>query len=402
MDKTPIYPYPAAYARENGELEQYRASLKALADCKCAIDKAINDNWDGMNFARDSAKSVLEQFGSEKVAFILAYTVRERNLDNRFSGHNASWANTVPMYGMAGGRGGCTLESHPAKVDIFIDLVRKDIQELEQQKPKVRHTRSADHKKEAGKMNKTPIYKESYLYAYEHGEDAQYIASRNANMKCKAEIERAIADHYKDNRLNTMGAVWEVVRLFGYERTLYVLANTVQSMEHDGRISRANMEWARTIPVAFENGKRDFSYLITRAHPGLLDMFVSKVRHDYLLSLPLKREDIKAEAQRILTEFQNAPEPNSPNGTHYMAQISPDFLARAGTKDHDRLMAMLPFQSLTLSTLNGRKGTYALIRQDENRFQPLRLRKPSVQKKLQEQPDVPKSPRKGTSERQER
>lgn len=103
MDKTPIYPHPAAYARENGELEQYRASLKALTDCKCAIDKAINDNWDGMNFARDSAKSVLKQFGPEKVAFILAYTVREKNLDNRFSGHNASWANTVPMYGMAGG-----------------------------------------------------------------------------------------------------------------------------------------------------------------------------------------------------------------------------------------------------------------------------------------------------------
>ena len=251
-------------------------------------------------------------------------------------------------------------------------------------------------------MDKTPIYKESYLYAYEHGEDAQYIASRTANIKCKEAIERAVADHYKDNRLNTMGAVWEVVRLFGYERTLYVLANTVQNMEHDGRVSRANMEWAQTIPVAFENGQRDFSYLITRTHPGLLDMFVSEVRHEYLLSLPLKREDIKAEAQRILTEFQSTPEPNSPNGTHYMAQISPDFLARAGTKDHDRLMAMLPFQSLTLSTLNGLKGTYALIRQDENRFQPLRLRKPSVRKKLQEQPDAPKSPGKGKSERQER
>ena len=124
--------------------------------------------------------------------------------------------------------------------------------------------------------------------------------------------------------------------------------------------------------------------------------------HEYLLSLPLKREDIKAEAARILAEFQNAPEPNSPNGTHYMVQVSPDFLARAKTKDHDRLMAMLPFQSLTLSTLNGRKGTYALIRQDENRFQPLRLRKPSVKKKLQEKPDAPKSPGKGKSERQER
>lgn len=60
MDKTPIYPYPAAYARENGELEQYRASMKALAECKYAIDDAIYDYWDGMNFAKGSAKGVLK------------------------------------------------------------------------------------------------------------------------------------------------------------------------------------------------------------------------------------------------------------------------------------------------------------------------------------------------------
>lgn len=162
MDKTPIYPHPAAYARENGELEQYRASLKALTDCKCAIDKVINDNWDGMNFARDSAKSVLNQFGPEKVAFILAYTVREKNLDNRFSGHNASWANTVPMYGMAGGRDSCTLESHPAKVDLFIDVVREDILELAQEKSEARSTQ---HKREGMKMDKTPVYTESFQYA---------------------------------------------------------------------------------------------------------------------------------------------------------------------------------------------------------------------------------------------
>ena len=178
---------------------------------------------------------------------------------------------------------------------------------------------------------------------------------------------------------------------FGYERMLYVLANTMQDMEQDGRVSRANKDWARTIPVAFESGRRDTSYLITRSHPGLLNLFVTEARHGYLLSLPLKREDIKAEAQKILTAFQNAPEPNSPSGTHYMAQVSPDFLARAKTKDHDRLIAMLPFQSLTLSTLNGRKGTYALIRQEENRFQPLVLRRPSVRKQLQEQQtDAPK------------
>ena len=37
MNKAPIYPYPVTYARENGELEQYRASFKTLAECKCAI-----------------------------------------------------------------------------------------------------------------------------------------------------------------------------------------------------------------------------------------------------------------------------------------------------------------------------------------------------------------------------
>jgi len=224
------------------------------------------------------------------------------------------------------------------------------------------------------------------------GEEAQHIASHAANIACEEAIEQAIADHYSDNRLNTAAAVQDVVKRFGYDRMLYVLANTVQDMEQDGRVSRANKDWARTIPVAFESGRRDVSYLITRSHPGLLNLFVSEARHEYLLSLPLKREDIKAEAQRILTEFQNAPEPNSPNKTHYMAQVSPDFLARAKTKDHDRLMAMLPFQSLSLSTLNGRKGTYALIRQDENRFRPLVLRRPSVRKKLQEQQDAPKPP----------
>ena len=90
MDKTPIYPYSAAYARENGELEQYRASLRAFSACKYAIDSTIRSNWDGMNFPKEAAKEVLEQFDPERVSIILAYTVRERNFANRFSGHNAS------------------------------------------------------------------------------------------------------------------------------------------------------------------------------------------------------------------------------------------------------------------------------------------------------------------------
>ena len=134
------------------------------------------------------------------------------------------------------------------------------------------------------------------------------------------------------------------------------------------------------------------SFLITHSHPGLLDMFVSKARHEHLLRQPLKAADIKAEAEHILKRIQEAQEPNSPNGTHYMAQVSPDFLARAKTRDTDRLMSMLPFQSLSLSKLEGRRGTYALILKEENRFQPLVLRRPSVRKKLQEKSAVPAAP----------
>ena len=149
--------------------------------------------------------------------------------------------------------------------------------------------------------------------------------------------------------------------------------------------------------------ERNTAFVVTQCHPCFTDMFVTAARHEHLLSLPLTKEDIKAESLNILLKFQDATEPNSPNGTHYMAQISPDFLARANTKDTDRLM-MLPFQTLSLSGLEGRKGKFALISTDENRFQKLVLRRPSVRKKLQEQPDtdVPKPPAKGRNKAQER
>ena len=254
-------------------------------------------------------------------------------------------------------------------------------------------------------MDKTPIYKDSFEYAYQHGEEEQHRASNHANIACKEAIEKAITSHYHDNRLDTQAAVQEVVKQFGYERMLYVLANTVQAQGGDGRVSQSNKKWAQSIPVVFEGGKRDVSYLITRAHSGLLDMFVSQARHEFLLRQPLKAADIKAEAEHILKRIQEAQEPNSPNGTHYMAQVSPDFLARAKSKDTDRLMSMLPFQSLSLSTLEGRKGTYALIFKEENRFQPLVLRRPSVKKMLQEKSAVsaaPSAPGKSKSKGQER
>ncbi len=226
-----------------------------------------------------------------------------------------------------------------------------------------------------------PVYPSSFEYAREHDESKLYLESRQLNMDCKNAIEKAIGEHYDYDRssLDSRRAVLEVAENFGYDRMLHVLAGTIQSMGNDGRISRATKEWARTviIPGGIQANRE---MVITRSHPGLVDMFVKAARHEHLLRQPLKAADIKAEAAQILKLLQAPAEPNSPNGTHYMAQVSPDFLARAKTKDHDRLMAMLPFSTLTLSTLNGHKGVFALVHREEARNRPLRLRSPRAQK----------------------
>ena len=93
-------------------------------------------------------------------------------------------------------------------------------------------------------MDKTPVYKYSFAYAFEHDETKQHIASNRANIACKEAIETAIDSHYRHNCLEAKEAVREVVKQFGFERVFHVLANTVQAMDHDARISSSNKGWA--------------------------------------------------------------------------------------------------------------------------------------------------------------
>ena len=260
-------------------------------------------------------------------------------------------------------------------------------------------------KKELDELRNAPLYKYPASHARENGELDAYRASRKANVACKEAIEQAISDHYADNRLDG-AAVKQVTDVFGYDRTLYVLANTIREKDWDDRISNDNKRWAATVPVYEDKDvfdyDRNIEFVVGRAHPGLVDLFAARARREYLLSLPLTRENIKAEALNILSQFQNAREPNSPSGTHFIAQVSPDFLERAKDKDRERMMNMLPFESLALCSLDGRTGTYATIRADENRFQKLRLRKPSIRAQLAatqaEAPGKPAEKMKGREE----
>ena len=58
---------------------------------------------------------------------------------------------------------------------------------------------------------------------------------------------------------------------------------------------------------------------------------------------------IETEARRIVREMKRHYEPNSPNKTHFMAELSPAFMRLAATKDTDRLFSMLPYKTLAFS-----------------------------------------------------
>lgn len=85
-----------------------------------------------------------------------------------------------------------------------------------------------------------PVYTHSAAYASEHGEMEQYHSSYQANLTCRESIEQAINTHYGNNRLDTAAAVQEVLEKFGPERMNFVLANTIQHKDADGRISHDN------------------------------------------------------------------------------------------------------------------------------------------------------------------
>lgn len=324
---------------------------------------------------------LLAQSPEEILHHTYAYTVREDILLS------------LEYHGLTDAQAAALLKSPSPLSDVFKEFERRETDHMEQVFYAMQN-RADDvleaEEKQRRILRETPVYRYPADYAHEHEELEQYRASHKANVACKEAIEAAISAHYSDNRLGKEAAL-EVIGAFGMERTMYVLANTVRHKDWDGRISHDNKMWAMTIPVHADRNQwgddRNTEFVVDKSHPGLTNLFVDQVRREQLLRTPLTDEEIQREAERLLSALQAPKEPNSPNGTHFMAQISQDFLARASTKDMNRLMMTLPFRSIAFSGLNDRKGHFVLIPKDEDRSQPLRKLRRSVRKNLQKAPD---------------
>lgn len=85
---------------------------------------------------------MLEEFGMERMMYVLANTVKQKDWDARFSPDNKAWAATVmipPNPDSWGTDRNCyfVVDSHPGLTDLFLKQARKVQQDLEK-KPSVR------------------------------------------------------------------------------------------------------------------------------------------------------------------------------------------------------------------------------------------------------------------------
>lgn len=97
------------------------------------------------------------------------------------------------------------------------------------------------------------------------------MISRN----CRLDIEKGISTHFDGMHLNT-DFIANLYALYGEERINYVLANTVQMSDSDGRYSPDNKAWAKEINI--NNAEDDRRTFYVNSHPAVLDGFITAYR----------------------------------------------------------------------------------------------------------------------------
>jgi len=138
-------------------------------------------------------------------------------------------------------------------------------------------------------MKEIELYLGTAESAHKAGEIDRYRESFKANVACKEAIQEAIHSHYANNRLDP-ACVKEVTDQFGFQRVLFVLANTVSHKSWDARFSKANKNWASQYdlpndPDLFGYGNRRIRYVVDGVNSGLTDLFLTQARRQYQDSL---------------------------------------------------------------------------------------------------------------------
>lgn len=124
-------------------------------------------------------------------------------------------------------------------------------------------------------MNETYLYPYSAKEARERNELSLWRESHCANIACREAIEDTIRRNFDGMNLDPE-CLTPVLEEYGYKRTEWVLAATLQELNWDGRFHPTNKEWAARHYIPQD--ERHNAEITVRSHPAVLDGFVSLYR----------------------------------------------------------------------------------------------------------------------------
>ncbi|MEY8335789.1 DUF3849 domain-containing protein [Lachnospiraceae bacterium 47-T17] len=161
--------------------------------------------------------------------------------------------------------------------------------EAEPQESSLQEPQNNDINKNSEKVC-PPLYTHTITYAMEHGRADDYLESRKLNLDCKKAVEDAIRENFDGMYLKLNVAVG-VLEEYGAERVAFILANTIQHLEHDGRFSDGNKLWAKgyVIPENINRGMDLNADYVVNSHPAVLNGFIRLAR-DWMLEHGVGRE----------------------------------------------------------------------------------------------------------------
>ena len=125
-------------------------------------------------------------------------------------------------------------------------------------------------------FKKTPLYPLSRKDSKSLGEHEKWFESYQANCSCARSIEIAIKDAYSSNDLDAKCAE-SIINHYGFDRTNWVLAHTIQQCKIDTRFAQNQHLWANKFRIPYDDNYIQCNFVVNM-HPCLVSLFVDIVR----------------------------------------------------------------------------------------------------------------------------
>lgn len=124
------------------------------------------------------------------------------------------------------------------------------------------------------------VYPCSFAEAKHRSELDVWRTSHRLNKECAEAIDKAIREGFDGMHLPDDVAE-NVCKEYGIDRVRWVLANTVQHADYDGRYRPQNKEWAKSVFIPRNQENDHTTEFILKSHPEIVNGLVNQYRRYY-------------------------------------------------------------------------------------------------------------------------